>query len=137
MAWSITFEIRGREFRPSLIDLNFQRQHDVGVLGTRGRYKGLPYPYGSASYLAPSDLAHNLRIPHIAKVFVPRLDQLRRAGAEDWHVSIGRYYSAQCNEEFEAAELTALVELGCSLTYSAYQVDELEEERLAKEFGYP
>ncbi|HXT12888.1 MAG TPA: hypothetical protein VN873_15100 [Candidatus Angelobacter sp.] len=50
----------------------------------------------------------------------PLLPAIRAAGATERHISIGRFYFAQCNEEYSLEELQMIARLGCGFTYSAY-----------------
>jgi hypothetical protein len=104
------------------------------VVGTVGRYKGQPLPYGSASYVVPPSVPNTDRIKHIAQTIEPILARIREAGATDWHISIGRYYHAQCNEEYSLEELQLIAGLGCGFIYSAYGVSADEERELEQRY---
>jgi hypothetical protein len=127
--WQISLEIQGDYFRPSLLNIPFSDQHDTGAIGDCGKYRGLPTPYGSASYVVPDELLRPQFFKHLVDVFGNRLIDLRKAGATDWHVSIARYYWAQCNEGYSFEDLEMLSKLKCGFIYSAYSITE-EEERL-------
>jgi len=77
-------------------------------------------PYGSARYLAPPSVPNAQRIRHIVQMIEPLLPAIRAAGATERHISIGRFYFAQCNEEYSLEELQMIARLGCGFTYSAY-----------------
>jgi hypothetical protein len=127
MPYRVSFEMWGERFRPSRVPFRFTEQHDPGVIGTVGHYRGKPLPYGSASYVVPASVPNADRIKHTVQVIEPLLASIREAGATDWHVSIGRYYSAQCNEAYSLEELQLIARLGCGFAYSAYSVTEEEE----------
>jgi hypothetical protein len=128
--WRISMEIQGDYFRPSLLSIPFSDQHDTGAIGKFGKYRGLPTPYGAASYIVPHELLRPNLFKHLADVFEHRLDDLRKAGATSWHVSIARYYWAQCNEDYSAEDLEMLRKLKCGFTYSAYSITEEEEREI-------
>ncbi len=130
MPWRISFEIQGETFCPSQVRFPFTQQHDPGAIGNIGRYLGTPISYGSASYVAPRSIPIRDRIKHLVEAIEPLLPSLSKAGATDWDISIGRYYHAQCNEEYSFEELQLIVRLKCGVTYSAYQVSEEEENEL-------
>lgn len=92
-------------------------------------------PYGSASYVVPPAIPNTDRIKHIVHAIEPILADIRGAGATDWHISIGRYYYAQCNEEYSLEELQLIARLGCGFIYSAYSVSEDEEKELERQYG--
>jgi hypothetical protein len=134
MPWRISIQIQGDKFVPSRVPFEFTEQHDPGVLGTTGRYRGLALPYGSAGYDVPSSIPVKNRIEYLVRTIKPLLPAIREAGATDWHISIGRYYYAQCNEEYSLEELQLIAQLGCGFTYSAYSVSEEEERDLERKY---
>ena len=134
MPWCVSFEIWGEEFHPSKVPFQFTEQHDPGVIGTCGRYRGQPVPYGSASYVVPPSVPNDKRIAHIVQTIEPLLDNIRAAGATEWHINIGRFYYAQCNEEYSLEELQLISRLGCGFIYSAYNVTEEEEKELQRKY---
>ena len=73
-------------------------------------------------------------VRHIVETIEPVLPAIREAGASQWHVSIGRYYYAQCNEEYSLEELQLITRLGCGFTYSAYTVSEDEEREMEHKY---
>ena len=138
MPWDISFHIMGEQFRPSQMTFAFTEAQDPGEEGVLGRYRGTPIPYGWAIIRVPSNIPNQDRIEYLHAAVLPLLPELAQAGATDWTLDIGRYYSTQCNEELTADQLTLIAQLRCSLTYSAYQVTEVEElelERKLETFG--
>lgn len=133
MPWNVSFQVWGEQFKPSLVDFAFTESHDPGAMGKMGRYRGLPIPYGSANILVPSHIPNAERIRYIVEIALRLLPDLQRAGATEWHVNIGRFYSTQCNEEYSVEELSLLAQLGCPLLYSAYLVSEEEESVLKQD----
>jgi len=129
MAWQISFEIVGDHFNPALVDIHFADAHDATTISETGRYKGKAYGYGRASYIVPKEIPRLERFKHLATIFVPLFPQLKKAGADNWYINIGRLYYGQCNEELSFEELQAIAQLQCSLSYSAYIVDSEEEEK--------
>lgn len=134
MPWCVSLEIWGQELRRSRVPFQFTEQHDPGVVGPRGRYRGQPVSYGSASYLVPPAVPNADRIRHIVGTIEPVLPTIREAGATEWHISIGRFYHGQCNEEYSLEELQLIARLGCGFTYSAYSVTEAEERQLEQKY---
>lgn len=134
MPWRVSFEMWGEEFRPSRVSFQFTEQHDPGVVGTVGRYRGQPIPYGSASYVVPSSTPNTDRLRHVVHTIEPVLADIRAAGATDYHISIARSYYAQCNEEYSLEELQLIARLGCGFIYSAYSVTEAEERELEQTY---
>ncbi len=118
--WQISFRIQGQNFLPAKLNLPFTKQHQPGDIASFGLYRGQPYPYGSASYEIPPEITRENAFSHLVQIFEQHLDSLTAHGAEDWHVSIGRFYISQCNEELSLEEIQLLARLRCGLTYSAY-----------------
>lgn len=134
MPWSISFLVWGDEFRPSRVPFQFTEQHDPGIIGTLGRYRGQPVPYGKALYHVPPSVPNVVRIRHIVETFEPLMGEIQAAGATDWHISIGRFYNGQCNESYSLEDLKLIIRLKCGFSYSAYSVSKKELRRLEKEF---
>lgn len=135
MPWCISFQIYGEEFHPSRVPFQFTKQHDPGIIGRRGRYRGRPVLYGSASYEVPSSIPNIDRIRHVVETFEPLLGDIRAAGATEWHIDICRYFNAQCNEAYSLDDLLLIARLQCGFWYSAYSVSKKEEKRLQRELG--
>lgn len=134
MPWCISFEIYGEEFHPSQVPFQFTKQHDPGVIGTIGRYRGQPVPYGKARYDVPPSVPNVDRLKHIVETFEPLIGDIQAAGATNWDISIGRFYNGQCNEGFSLEDLKLIIRLKCGFSYSAYSVSKKEIRRLAREF---
>lgn len=132
MPWCVSFHIYGEAFRPSRVPFQFTKQHDPGIIGIIGRYRGQPVPYGCASYEVPSSVPNIDRIKHVVETFEPLLGEIRAAGATDWHIDICRYYNAQCNEGYTLEEMQLISRLQCGFTYSAYSVSKREERKLER-----
>ena len=127
LPWSITFEVSGERFFPSRLSIPFTRQHDPGGVGKFGRYRGMPVPYGAATYQVPDSVPRLSVFQHLVSVFEAELDRLVEAGATDWHISVARYYWGQCNEEYSLEELGLIARLKCGFIYSAYEVPDEED----------
>ena len=121
MSWLISFEMWGEKFHPSQVSFQFTTQHDPGVIGTRGKYRGRPVPYGSASYVVPKSIPRSEGIKHLVMIVEPILNAIEVAGATEWNVHIVRRYADQCNEEFSREELALITRLRCGFTYAAYE----------------
>ena len=110
MSWSITFDIYGTHFRPETLD---QKIKD----------KLSKIEIGFAQYKSSNSQNPESAIIEIHNVFYPLISELKNAGAEEWHVNIGRFYKNQCNEEFSLETMKKLVDLKCGFIYSAYEDD--------------
>ena len=135
MPWIVSFHADGTQFRPSQINYPFTTSIEPGTIGKEGRYRDKPVPYGSIVIDVPRQIPNDKRIKYIVRTVLPLVPELKRAGASDWYLNIGRFYSSQCNEAFSTEELKLLASLDCPLHYSAYKVSKKRECELEKELG--
>ena len=114
--------LHGDNFDPTpflqLADINVISCNYVGDIRTRRYKKGEPYPYASISFTSLDD---------DFDVFIQRLHEVKHlfmeCDAEIKIISIARYYSAQCNMEFNTETLLLIGDLGLALTISCYKLD--------------
>ncbi len=119
MVWRITFNIIGDDFDPNKINVDFISQNLPNEIAVTGQLKGQAYGYGSAEYKAPNEISRLEKFTHLADLFEPKLNELKKYGAENWWIQVDRLYSHQCNEELDLEELDQIIRLKCSLSYSA------------------
>jgi hypothetical protein len=127
MSWIITFNIIGDMFDPNKINVDFNKKNLPSDIANSGRFKGEQYGYGSALYIVPKEIPRLKSFKHLADIFEPQIEELKKHGAENWWIEIGRFYTHQCNEELDYEEIKQISRLKCSLSYSAYSVSEEEE----------
>jgi len=127
MAWRISFHAIGDDFSPAKMNFRFHEQNEKNEIHLIGIFKGEEYGYGSASYYVPEKIERLKKFKHLADTFEPLLDELKKCGAESWHIELERLYYAQCNEELDFNEIVEIQRLKCSFCYSAYSVSENEE----------
>lgn len=122
---AISLEMNGETFSPSearlLTGLSFTRMNDPGGIGTRGRYKGMPVPYGMCALEVPADIPAAKRLTWLLDAALPHMGTLRRLGATEMYVSIGYFWRDQCNLAYSSEELTKLARLGIDLCVSCYE----------------
>jgi hypothetical protein len=120
----------GESFSPSSVEriagTTFSSKNEPGEVGAKGRYAGLPRPYGSAELLMPAvpvDSAGGTR----ELLYITWLKQVRNlvqrckdAGASSVELHVDVSYDGQCNLTFEVGELAALAELEIPLTITCY-----------------
>ena len=135
MPLQITFHASGDQFRPSKIRFPFTEAIDPGTIGKEGRYRDKPIPYGFILIEVPRQVPNAERIKYLVQLVQPLIPELKQAGATDWHLNIGRFYSTQCNEAFSSDNLALMASLNCPLNYSAYKVSKKRERELEEELG--
>lgn len=115
----------GEHFSPSQAEkisgITFDEKKARGDIGIRGKYKGLPTPYGSASinFEHPGGdadlLPANLPLLDILEQFIPSFQSV---GAEEITIFVNVFYTAQCNLELSPELLRRLAGLGIPLCIS-------------------
>lgn len=139
---NVTLSARGRTFSPKKagaelgIDLTL-KGHEPRALGSTGKYKGRPVPWGKANLELPwppvgvecsgspdefdtlTQLPASLNLLRSLEV-VPTL---RRFGATDIILWVIVEYRDQCNMELSPALLAALAGLGVPVAISCYLMD--------------
>jgi hypothetical protein len=123
----------GELFSPSeaekISGVTFDEKKERGDIGIRGKYKGVPIPYGSA-YINfehpggdPDLLPVDMPLLNILERFIP---PFRAIGAEDISLWVNVFYTSQCNLELSPELLQKLAGLGIPLCIST--MDEGAEE---------
>jgi hypothetical protein len=115
----ISFIATGDKFRPSSLDAPLSEKEDPGVIGKRGRYRGLPMPHGSASFYVPETEEESIRFLHA--LACPLMPALRAAGATDFFIHITYHYDQQCTLGFDEEEVRMLAEFGCNVSIDCYK----------------
>src|SRR5947209_985184 len=113
----------GARYSPSLAEqmsgLAFSERNEVGEIGSYGKYKGLPTPYGSSTLKTPPRVAKESPydgIEWLAQAIIKHRPSFEAAGAEDITISAAVYHDGQCNMEFSQKLLTALASSRADLT---------------------
>lgn len=126
----------GEHFHPSEVErltrICFSSKNEPGEIGKKGRYAGVPKPYGSAELLmeqtsiesgsGASGLMDTRWLKHLGTIIQP----CREAGATHLEVHVDISYAGQCNLSLSADELAALAALGVPLTLTCYPREEEE-----------
>jgi hypothetical protein len=117
----ISFVASGERFRPSTLNVPYSETEEPGAIGTRGRYRGIPLPEGSASFDVPETAKDGIRYLH-GLVF-PLMPALRAAGATDFFIHITYHFDDQCALGFDSDELKLLAEFGCQVSIDCWKAD--------------
>jgi hypothetical protein len=118
----VTFTAQGVHFTPSKVVAPFSAAHDPGVLGKRGRYRGLPVPYGAADFDVPKE--EKEKIAYLHRTVLPHLAAMRASGAEEFRVHITYHYESQCAVGFSKEEIRLLSELECEVPIDCWRKEE-------------
>jgi hypothetical protein len=92
-----------------------------GDLGSVGRYRAKPLPYGSATLTPTKASVVDFDEVEVSQFLaeVPRnLEAIRNAGGEDIHLDIAITYRDQCNFEISPTALDLLGKLGLTVSVS-------------------
>ena len=117
----ISLVVSGESFRPSAVSAPFSETEEPGAIGTRGRYRGVPVPSGSASFDVPVTEQDGIRYLH--RLVFPLLPALRAAGATDFFIHITYHCEQQCALGFDSDELRLLADFGCQVSIDCLRED--------------
>lgn len=114
----------GPDFAPQRAEevggFEFTSRTDRGSRMERGRYKGLPAPYGAGNFALPNFSAASpkpLELSQLEKV----VRHSRSAGATSIVLQLEVAFVAQCNFEVSPELLAALGELSVPLTITCFE----------------
>jgi hypothetical protein len=124
----------GEEFSPAAaaaqLGLKFSTVHERGEIGTIGRYRGQPIPYGAASIeieSVPSTGAHTGELEGaalLADQAGKSLGVLRALGADEITLHVDICFDAQCNFVILPETLHRIARMGIGLSISCYSNDQ-------------
>ncbi|HEX2094161.1 MAG TPA: hypothetical protein VHG28_17290 [Longimicrobiaceae bacterium] len=121
-------QLLGKSFSPALAErqtgLSFTERNEVGELGTRGKYEGIPLPFGSATLQAPPEVDPSERLDWILDSVLPHAEALRNLGGMEGWLHSTFYFDAQCNLAYPPGQLQKLSQLGIPYTVSCIQAPE-------------
>ena len=134
-----TLSISGESFSPKAagerLGLSLgPDSNEPGELGTMGKYKGKPTPYGSASFKCTVELADGGAFEPVCADLLPTslaffersdfIPALKACGATDITLFVDVTWKDQCNLELSPTLLGALAKLGVVLAISCYEDDD-------------
>jgi len=124
-------EITGKLFYPSKviseIGINFEKHHDVGIIGEKGRYLGQPIPYGSATISPPKNIEEWAQIMWLLNLLDDKVNVIRKFGGLDISLKVAYYYNGQFNTEMGVEEISSMARLNIPFLFSVYQMEDLTE----------
>ena len=120
----MTFSAQGDRFTPSSVSAPFTKSHDPGVIGKRGRYIGVPIPYGMAEFDVPEEEKEKIRYLH--RLVVPHLSAIKAAGADVLRIHISYGYADQCSLAFSRDEIQMLAEMDCDIPIDCWKGEPIQ-----------
>ena len=96
-------------------DIKIEKIRATGEIGTRGRYKDKPMPYGHCKITTPDNIPTADRIKWMTTLIARHLKTFRTSGATDIELSI-YWTGVQGNMEFTTDQLKDIADLGIPLT---------------------
>lgn len=123
----------GERFSPGAVEretgIVFDRKNERGDIGTIGRYRGQPLPYGGATLVLREGGERGEMVPPKAIRLIARnLDIFRQAGATEIQIDVVVAYGGQCNLQMSPGLLRDLAALGIPFTLSCYEDEDLRED---------
>lgn len=115
----------GENFSPSSLvghikELKFKNSSEPQDIGTSGRYKGNPKPYGACSLLIPENILVENRIIWMADFIINNKNIFLNAGASEIDLHI-YYYGIQGNIEFKIEEIAKIAKASVPLAITYIQ----------------
>jgi hypothetical protein len=140
MTWvEASCDFWGEAFSPSFAEertgLHFAEKNEAGEIGTLGRYKGVPIPYGSSTLLPPCQVTIEnpvYGLEWLAQAVKQHRQSFEKAGATRIVLDLNVSHDGQCNLEFGGGLLRKIAESGVTLTVSCYENAEYVERKLQK-----
>ena len=127
---SVTIRFSGENFSPLQAEkktgLALSKKNEAGEMGVRGKYKGLPIPYGSGNLEPPPTVENNAKILWLASALESTLNKFIQCGAEKPYLYVGYFYKDQCNLTLTKDELAAIAKLNIDFCFSCYENSEQE-----------
>jgi hypothetical protein len=120
----------GDYFSPMQFEANsgyrLSQKIEPGQIGTLGKYKGAPYPYGSGN-LEFENVNESRELfavdPRVIDLLLSRREWLVQLGVTDIRIHFDVEYEGQCNLELSCPHIGLLARLGIPVTITCYQVD--------------
>lgn len=109
------------ESLPKVAAWSLASSNKPGDLGSVGRYRAKPLPYGSATLTPIKSSVVDIDEAEVCQFLteVPRnLEAIRNAGGEDIHLDIAITYRDQCNFEISPSALSLLAQLNLPISVS-------------------
>ncbi len=119
--------IWGKDFHPSCLgtinNIQMHLVNEPGEIGSLGKYKDKPLPYGACCVCTPDSIPIPRRITWMADFIKANKKKFMDAGATDITFWI-YWYGTQSNMEFTPTELSKIAELNIPLCIDYIQKNE-------------
>lgn len=125
-----TFLAHGEIFSPAQAEqtyaVAFDEKQEPGAIGVKGRYRGVPTPYGAAQKSWATDAVCFVEPGQPFLDLLQRLAEASRfAGATCVTLDFMVNFQDQCNFEFSPAFAAGVARADVTVTISCYQVESL------------
>ncbi|GAB5536571.1 MAG: hypothetical protein Rubg2KO_28200 [Rubricoccaceae bacterium] len=130
MTTHVHLDLMGGDFSPSKAEqatgVTLHKKREVGDIGERGRYRGQPIPYGSATLDAPLSVNRGDKLSWVLGAALQHIETFRQLGADNIKVWIVEYFEpgGQMNMAYRPDELAKLGRLGVPLWVSGYETEQ-------------
>ena len=112
-------DLWGESFHPSdlivIENIKMRLSNEPNTIGTNGKYKGKPQPFGFCKIATPDTVSNPQKIEWLADFIKVNKHKFNEAGATDITFSIN-WFGVQGNMEFTSKELSKIAELNIPLT---------------------
>ena len=129
MIWiEATCIFHGERYSPSkaerLSKLCFLEKNEPEEIGTVGRFKGLPLPYGSSTLWPPCQITPDnadYGTEWLVDKLIEHRSAFKAAGADTIILSLDVYHDGQCNLEFSPELLRKIADSSVPMILSCYE----------------
>ena len=116
--------LQGDDFSPNKIKStcgesmrDFNEPHEIGTIG---RYRGIPIPYGSAIIQLSENPQEWDALDEMLSFLKERISIYKAAGTEEMTLSLSIFHDGQCNFGFTRDELKLIHDLNVDIMISCY-----------------
>ncbi|MDC0357839.1 hypothetical protein OAO01_03415 [Oligoflexia bacterium] len=125
----------GEDFSPKWLESNSNlkfpdsEKNEKGEIGKVGKYRGIPYPYGSASFDVHSpdecisgewDSPLDIMLDLLAENYT----KIRKSGVAEVTILLNIYYVGQCNCSINRQQMQQMIDMEVDFGVSCYADDE-------------
>lgn len=123
----VSCNLIGEKFSPGKLEKKikyiFNDKIEAGDIGSKGRYKDKPIPFGSVEVYPPEDLLYEHEIAQlewIIEFLEKNKSQISKNNIDDIRIMVSIFYETQCNMSFDSELLKRIGDLKMDLNISCF-----------------
>ncbi|MBI5324577.1 MAG: hypothetical protein HZB41_04780 [Ignavibacteriae bacterium] len=118
----------GENFSPGKLEkkikYNFTEKTEIGDIGSKGRYKDKPIPYGLVEVFPPDELLDEneiVQLEWIIEFLEKNQLQISKSNIDDIRIMVSIFYETQCDMSFDSDLLRRIGKLNMDLNICCYK----------------